>query len=216
MRGTTRKLAVAAAIASMAIAGCGGSDDEKKDDAANPNSPAAATAAQEAAEANIEKAALKVEQAPKPAKGSDERQWARELCAAMADATTPVKQPKANSSDIQTVQRSFVRFFDQVGSQLGAQLKALEAIGAPPIKGSEADWQRTVGGMTTVQGQMEQVEKQMKAADLKNKQDLEAFMKGVGEQMQTLTTYRGPVATLALDPKIGPAVIAEPSCKKYI
>lgn len=206
------RLVAAGLIAAGAIAGCGGSSDDEAKDGGDKPAETTAQAAADPAEAALEK----VKNAPVPAKASAERKWARELCAAMADAGTPLAQPAINSSDADKAQRSLVRFLGQVGDQLGVQLQALKQVGAPPLKGTGADWERTVGGMTTVRTQMAAVERRMQRAKVENSKDLRKVMEQMGQQMSALSTYRGPVATLAIDPRIGPAVQAEPSCRKFI
>lgn len=211
MTGMSWKLVAAGVIAAGAIAGCGGSDDDK----AEQGKDAAQTTAQQAADPTA--AALeKVAAAPPPKQGSPERAWARELCGAMTKAGTPLTQPAINSSNTTKAQRSLVRFLGQVNDQLGTQLQALKQVGAPPIKGADADWERTVGGMTTVRQQMSTVKQEMQQAKVDDSKDLKKLMEQMGQQMTALGTYRGPVASLAADPKIGPAVQAEASCRKFI
>lgn len=212
----TWKLALAGVIAAGAITGCGGSSSD--DDAAKKDggTPTTATAAQAAANEQLEAALEKVRNAPVPKQGSPERAWAKQMCSAMSKAGTPLTQPAINSSDPVRAQRSLVRFLKQVNQQLGKQQDALEGVGAPPIKGTDADWTRTVGGMSTVRAQLTAVQREMAAKKVKSSAELKQAMEQMGEQMTALGTYRGPVATLAVDPRVGPAVQAESGCRKFI
>lgn len=211
----TWKLALAGVIAAGAITGCGGSSD---DDAAEKDggTPTTATTAQAAANEQFEAALEKVRNAPVPKKGSPERVWAKKVCAAMTKAGTPLTQPAINSSDPVRAQRSLVRFLKQVNAQLGKQQAALEDVGAPPIKGTDADWSRTVAGMSTVRAQLRAVQREVAGKKVKDSAELKRVMEQMGKQMTALGTYRGPVATMAVDPRMGPAVQAEASCRKYI
>lgn len=210
----TLRSAAAVLAAAGLLAGCGGGSND--DGAAKSDTPAAKQQDQPASTtATPQQLAANIKAGPKPKSTSPERRWARSLCQDMAKASTPVKQPQSNSSDVVKAQRSLVRFFGQVEAQLGAQQQVMVAAGDPPIKGAEAEWQRAVGGMDTVRDQLQTIEKKLSSADLKSPQDLQNYMKTLGGQMQILTNYQNPIASLSSNPTIGPALAAEKSCARF-
>lgn len=211
----TLRSAAAVLVAAGLLAGCGGGSDD--DGAAKSDTPAAAQQQDQPASttATPQQLAANIKAGPKPKSTSPERRWARSLCQNMAKASTPVKQPQSNSSNVVKAQRSLVRFFGQVEAQLGAQQQVMVAAGDPPLKGAEAEWQRAVGGMDTVREQLQTVEKKLAGADLKNPQDLQRYMKTLSGQMELLTNYQNPIAALSSNPTLGPALAAEKSCARF-
>lgn len=217
---TSVKVGVAVALAACAMAGCGGSDDEPQQKAetvpAGTTIPQAAsqaaTTAEEKKEAEKKEAALAKEVA---AKDAPERAWAKKLCSAMTDAAKPLAPPNlSDSAGVETTQRSLVRFFSQARQQLGVQLETLEEVGAPPNGRASTEWQQATGGLETIRGQLRVVERSVKSAKLENKKDLEKFTADLGQQMEILSSYPGPIAILSPNPEIGPALQAEPGCQK--
>lgn len=210
----TLRSAAAVLVAAGLLAGCGGGSDD--DGAAKSDTPASTQAQGPASTtATPQQLAANIKAGPKPKASSPERRWARSLCQNMAKASTPVKQPQSNSSDVVKAQRSLVRFFGQVEAQLGAQQQVMKAAGDPPIKGAEAEWQRAVGGMDTVRQQLQTIEKKLSSADLNSPQDLQNYMKSLGGQMQILTNYQNPIASLSSNPTVGPALAGEKSCARF-
>lgn len=211
----TLRSAAAVLAAAGLLAGCGGGSD---DGSAKSDTPAATQQQDQqpaSTTATPQQLAANIKAGPKPKSTSPERRWARDLCQNMAKASTPVKQPQSNSSDVVKAQRSLVRFFGQVESQLGAQQQVMVAAGDPPIKGAEAEWQRAVGGMDAVREQLQSIEKKLSSADLNSPKDLQNYMKTLSGQMQILTNYQNPIASLSSNPTLGPALAAEKSCARF-
>lgn len=217
-RGKTARAAAAVLAATAALAGCGGSDEpEQKADAAPagttiPQAPSqVATTEEQKKEAKAKEAALAKEVSEK---GSEERAWAKELCSAMSNASKPLTPPNVGADEVDTTQRSLTRFFSQAQDQLGVQIKTLESVGAPPNNRASTEWQQAVGGLKTIRQQLGVVQKSVAAAKLENQKDLETFTTDLGRQMEALSNYPGPIAILSPNPEIGPALQAEPGCRK--
>lgn len=216
--GTAVRAGAAMLLAAAALAGCGGSDDEPKADAAPagttiPQSPSQmATTEEEKKEAKAKEAALAKEVS---AKSSPERAWAKKLCTSMANASDPLTPPNLEADDVTTQQRSLARFFSQARSQLGVQIKTLNGVGAPPNGRASTEWKQAVGGLETIRQQLGVVQKSVVAAKPKTQKELEAFTTQLGEQMNALSNYPGPIAVLLPNPEIGPALQAEAGCRKF-
>ena len=126
----------------------------------------------------------------------------------------PLSPPNLEAKNVQSVQNSLARFFSQAREQLGVQVKTLNGVGAPPNGRASTEWKQAVGGMETVRTQLGVVQRNVKVAKLKDQKALEKFTADLGDQMQALSNYPGPVAILSPNPEIGPAIQAEPRCKK--
>lgn len=217
--GTSAKACAAVLLAAATLAGCGGSDeDTEKAEAVPagttvPQAPSqTATTEEDKKEAKAKEAALAKEVS---ANASPERVWAKKLCVAMADAGKPLSPPNLEAPNVDTTQRSLVRFFTDAQKQLRVQVTTLEKVGAPPNNRASTEWTQAVGGMETIAQQLGVVKKSVQAAKLDSQKDLEKFTEDLGGQMEVLSNYPGPIAVLLPNPEIGPALKAEPSCSKF-
>lgn len=216
----TVKACAVALLAAATLAGCGGSDDEepKKAEAAPagttvPKAPSeTATTEEQKKEAKAKEAVLAKKVS---ADSSAERAWAKKLCVAMADAGKPLSPPNLEAADVQTTQRSLVRFFSDAQEQLKVQVTTLNKVGAPPNGRASTEWQQSVGGMETISDQLGVVSRNVKAAKVSNQKELKKFTTDLGQQMDVLSNYPGPIAVLLPNPEIGPALKAEPACSKF-
>lgn len=192
-------LAVAAVFAATVFAGCG-DDDEPTTNASSPAGDVIPKATQSPEEVKISK--------------TEKGQWAKRVCAVIAENSKPVTPPDVQAKDPAKVQESLETFFVAVGDQLEGQADALAEIEDPPGGGSAAKaWAKAQKNLAETEQTISKVQRTIAAAKVASTDDQADLMGKLGEQMQSVTSYEGVVADMLKNKAIRKAFAAEPSCR---
>jgi hypothetical protein len=183
-------MVVALAATTASLAACGSSDDE-------PTTPAA-TAAAAVATPSID---------PKDAA------WAKEFCTALSADVKPLTPPDVQASSPGDTKDSLVAFFKSVSDQQEKQVAAMVKVGPPPNPEAAKAFAKARRELRTVRTSVDKLVVGLKAEDPKKPEDVTKLVAALGKQMKDFSGYPGPIADVAEDASIGPALKAEPSCK---
>lgn len=198
----SRFISRGSAVAFLAVAGLLAGCGDDKGEAENPNvTPPGATATTPSAD---DVAAIAT---------TPEGTWASKLCTEMASRAKEVQPPDVAGGSPEATKKALVAFFVSVGGQLGDQINAIEEIGPPPGD-DPAGWKAAVKRMKKTEAGVEDIRKSLRASSPKSSEDIDKIVADLGEQMQTLTQYEGPVADLSKDKALAAALSAEPACAK--
>lgn len=206
-RTRSNRLAALALLSAVALAGCGGDDDGKTTSAASATPLPSTTMADGAPGGPPTKSELK-------AAKTEDGQWAKEMCQVVQRQADPVQPPDANNKDPKVVTQSLGKFFGDVADQLNDQAVGLEKVGPPPSTSAQADWDKAVDKVKSVQRKVSKLSKQFSEADPSNQAELDALMKQMGDEMKSMITYEGPVAQLLKNKSISKAVLGNPDCRQ--
>jgi hypothetical protein len=222
----TRKfvgVGLAAVLATLTAAGCGGSNETTQASApvaTTSSAPATTTPGMTKTPAKQHKGKksqsdTKSSTSSSPAAPTAaEAKWAKDLCATMRAQVQTLQPPSVNPSDPKSSVDGLVKFLDDVDAQVADQRNAIAKVGPPPIAGADRAYNRVLERLDAVRHQLQAVRQNMSKADPKNGQQLTKLFAQMGKEMQDFSSYKGPVADLVgRNAKIAGAIAAEPGCQ---
>ncbi|WP_419995742.1 hypothetical protein [Streptomyces boninensis] len=149
-------------------------------------------------------------------KAGPEVAWAGSVCDHVSASGARMQLPKTDPKKAQKTQKQMAAFLKSVAEQLGSLQQAMKKDGAPPLKGSQAAYDKAMTNLGSTKQSVTEAASALKGADVSDEKSLRSAMAKVGKGMGKANKYPGVAADLSKDARLKSAFQQAPSCEKVV